>query len=592
MPTIVSATTLPSLSIRTKLLLLVASVVLIPGAVYGLVAVVSSRAALARATGLQLVGEAQNAADRLATALRSERDALTSAAHQDVMREIRIGDLDKRISSFLASLQRGCAACVDLMALDGRGRVVAASQPALIGRVTEAPTGAALIEGPFDDPEYGRPTLRLTAPIADPEAPATALGTLVALLDWERVTAITERTRTNLGRAGIDADVLVLDEHATVVGGAARPAGQWQRGDTVRLTVWSGPESAPAAGVDNAAGVLLGRVRLPDDLPAWTVLVAEPLSEAFAPVRRMAGILGGALGLTLVLALAAALAAARRATRPLAELTAAALEVGRGAPVPTVTVRTGDEIGALAAAFNRMASDLGRAERRLADAAKFAFVGELAAGVAHEVRTPLGVLRSATQLLERTLHAPDEESRELLHMLRDEVDRIERVVSGLLELGRPRELRLESAPLGQILWRAADLVGVQARERAITIVRHPCDPDPRVTCDPELIYQLVLNLLVNAVQILPAGGRVELALLPPHDGGAAFEVRDDGPGIPADLRASLFQPFATRREGGIGLGLTFVQRVVLEHHGRLTVTDGPTGGTVFRIELALAEDTP
>jgi signal transduction histidine kinase len=303
----------------------------------------------------------------------------------------------------------------------------------------------------------------------------------------------------------------------------------------------------------------------------------------------MATLLGGTLALTLLIALVAALGAARRVTQPLAELTTAAHDVGRGAPVPAIPVRSGDEIGTLAAAFNRMAADLGRAEDRLVEAAKFAFVGQLAAGVAHEVRTPLGVLRSSTQLLERTLAAPDDETRELLHLVRDEVDRIEGVVSGLLELGRPRELRIEAAPLGQILWRAADFVEVQAREKGVALARRQVDPDPRVACDPELVYQVVLNLLVNALQILPSGGHVALTSLPPQNGHAGFEVRDDGPGIPPDLRATLFQPFATRRAGGVGLGLTFVQRVVLELGGRVTVEDAPPHGTVFRVELPLAE---
>src|SRR5207237_273462 len=121
-----------------------------------------------------LASEAQNAADRLATAIRSERDALVSAAHQDVMREIRIGDLDKRISSFLASLQRGCESCVELLVADRDGHVVAASDPLRIGRIidttTSSGTDVATIEGPIEVPAPPRPSLRITAPVMDPEA--------------------------------------------------------------------------------------------------------------------------------------------------------------------------------------------------------------------------------------------------------------------------------------------------------------------------------------------------------------------------------------------------------------------------------------
>jgi signal transduction histidine kinase len=257
--------------------------------------------------------------------------------------------------------------------------------------------------------------------------------------------------------------------------------------------------------------------------------------------------------------------------------------------VSAVPVRSRDEIGTLTAAFNRMAADLERAERELVDAAKFSFVGELAAGVAHEVRTPLGVLRSSAQILERSLEVKDDESRELLRLLRDEVDRIERVVSSLLELGRPRKMRTEPSPLGQILFRAADFVAAQARQRHITIRCRAINPDPVILCDPELIYQVALNLLVNAVQILPDGGSIEIGLLPACDGYAGFEVRDDGPGMAEEVRARVFEPFFTRREGGAGLGLTFVQRVVQEHRGRVSVESEIGRGTVFRVNLPVSE---
>ncbi len=173
--------------------------------------------------------------------------------------------------------------------------------------------------------------------------------------------------------------------------------------------------------------------------------------------------------------------------------------------------------------------------------------------------------------------------------MRDEVDRIERVISGLLELGRPRHLRLEPVALGSVVFRAADFVEVQARTEGIEVRRRPAAPDPEVAADPDLLYQVALNLLVNALQSLTAGHAIELAVLPPEDGHAAFEVRDDGPGVPADLREAIFQPFFTRREGGTGLGLTFVQRTILEHRGRVLVRDHAGGGTVFRVELPVVE---
>ncbi len=584
-----SAGTLPIFSIRTKLLVFVASILLVPGAIGGAIAISSSRAALARLVGRQLTGETRNAADRLATVLRSHRENLASYARQDVMREIRIGDLDKRISSFLTSVRAGCASCLDLVALDRTGRVVAASDAARIGtRIDRIPAegrAGGAIAGPFAS-SYERPILQFFHVIPDPDAPTEALGTLVALVDWDGATETLAGVPDNLAGAGVNADVLVLDAAARVIGGAPRQNGTWRRGDVVAFALGA---SADDARIAPDAGVIYGTRTLPDDLPRWTILVTAPLAEAFAPVTHMARLLAGVLSATLLGALLVAVVAARRATRPLTELTAAAHQMGRGATIPFLPVRTGDEIGTLTAAFNRMAEDLSRAEHRLVEAAKFAFVGELAAGVAHEVRTPLGVLRSSTQLLARSLVDLDDESRELLQIMRDEVDRVERVVSGLLDLGRPHALRLEIAPLGAIVLRAADFVEAQARAAGIAIRRHPITPDPSGRCDPELVYQVALNLLVNAVQMLTRDHAIDVVILPSAASHAGFEVRDDGPGIPVELRARLFEPFVTGREGGCGLGLTFVQRVVLEHHGRVVVEDNPGGGAVFRVELPTAE---
>jgi len=225
------------------------------------------------------------------------------------------------------------------------------------------------------------------------------------------------------------------------------------------------------------------------------------------------------------------------------------------------------------------------------EAAKFAFVGELAAGIAHEVRTSLGVLRSSAQILERSLPGVGGEATELAQLIRAEVDRLGGVVNDLLGLARPRALHFEATPISRPVFRAADLVEPQAHEKGIRIRRVSPPSDPAVLCDSEAVYQVTLNLLVNAIQALGDGGSIELRILARAAGYAGFEVRDDGPGIPEEMRDKVFLPFATAREGGTGLGLTFVKRVIHEHRGRSSLESEAGSGTRFRVELPAAEAT-
>jgi signal transduction histidine kinase len=197
-------------------------------------------------------------------------------------------------------------------------------------------------------------------------------------------------------------------------------------------------------------------------------------------------------------------------------------------------------------------------------------------------------LRSSAQLLGRSLPPTTAPAGELVETIIDEVDRLDRVVAGLLQLARPHEPLIEPTPLAPILQRALDFIEAQAREKAI-VVDHRWAVDQRpARCDPEQIYQVALNLLVNALQILPRGGRISVRTLPPNNGRVAFEVGDNGPGIAADVRDRIFTPFFTMREGGTGLGLALVQRVIQAHKGTVSVDSAVGRGTTFRVELPTA----
>jgi signal transduction histidine kinase len=558
-----------SASLSAKLLLLSALLVLAPGLVLTLLAERNARRSLEEVVGRQLSREAGHTAERLSALIRAEQGSLESFARQDLMRDVRVADVDKRVSVALTTLRRGSPVRLDYLVATPTGEVVAASRAALVGPAPgwidaswTRPAGERLI-GPRELPGYGA-VLALTAGIPDPDDPGRSLGTLVGLVDWFRLTDVTDTVRQDLAAHGIAADVLVRTDDGTLIGGTQPSAGgEW----------------------------ISGAAPLGSGLPPWSVVVREPASHALAPVRRASRQLALTMGLALAGALALATLAARRVVRPLGELTGAIREIARGgAGRAPVRVSGRDEIAMLAASFNDMAGRLESTRRELVEAEKFALVGELAAGVAHEIRTSLGVLGSSAQILERSLpEGASGGTAELAQMIRAEVARLAGVVNDLLTLHRARPLQLEATRASEVLARAAEFVGPQAREKRARLELTRPAVEPRLMCDPELLQQAAVNLLVNAVQAVPEGGRVEARVVPAAAGEGGFDVRDDGPGIAPELRERVFQPFVSSRPGGVGLGLTFVKRVVHDHRGSVSVAEDAGPGTCIRVRLPVAE---
>ena len=591
-------------SLRAKLLLFCLLLVVVPGVVFALIVLASARRALEDAVGRQLAEVAHDAAAQVTELLTRERNNVAAWARQDVMREIRIGDLDKRITRYLLSLKQSETGYLELLCADANGRVVAATDPGLLGGMqaesgwfVAASRGNDFLAGPVPSLGNGHPALEIAAPIPDPENPNAVIGALLGLYDWQRGSALAQGVRQNSAALKLTVEVLILDGRGVVIAGTQGGKFAVATGRDLRAAGWSAaqrrrPKVRPGYVREPQSAALVGFAHLKGPRPEWTALVMQPLREALAPVYRMQRHLLVLLAGVLLLGLGVAVLLAERMSRPLRELTRATQEIARvGETRRLVAVRSRDEIGQLAQAFNTMVSELKRAQDDLVTAAKFAFVGELAAGVAHEVRTPLGILRSSAQILGRALPKDRPESAELVEMIVGEVDRLDRVVAGLLEVARPREPLIEPTPLAPVVTHALDFVDAQAREKGIVIRRVLSAEQCPARCDPVQIYQVVLNLMVNALQILPPGGEITVRTLPARNGRVGFEVSDNGPGITPELRERIFAPFFTLREGGTGLGLALVQRIVQTHQGTVSVESEPGRGTTFRVELPAVQET-
>lgn len=590
-------------SLRGKLILFSLVLVVVPGAVFALIAYASARAALQDAVGRLLAEVAHDTAAEVSELLVREGRTVRTWAHQEVMREVVIGDIDKRVSRFLASLKQSDSGYVELLCTDMSGRVVAASNPALVGLsqtdsdwFRAAVSGREFLSGPVRPSQDAPQVLEIAAPIHSPDAPGTVIGTFLGWYDWNRVVGVARAIQQNAEAIKLTIDVLLLDDAGVVIAESGGSRLGVLVGQNLREAGWvaagrPAERSRPGFVREPKVVALVGYARVKWTRPHWTALVVEAPREALAPVYRMRNRLRLLLAGVLLSALGVAILLAERMSRPLRELTEATREIAHSGGVQhPVPVRSRDEIGQLAVAFNTMATDLKRAQDALVTAEKFAFIGEIAAGVAHEVRTPLGILRSSAQILGRSLPAGDSERAELVGMIVEEVDRLDRVVAGLLELARPREPLIEPTPLAGVLARALDFVDRQAQQQGITIRRELAAGQRPARCDPEQMYQVALNLLVNALQILPRGSELLVRTLPGGDGRVAFEISDNGPGIAAEFRDKVFTPFFTMREGGTGLGLALVQRVVQTHQGTVSVVSEVGQGTTFRVELPAAEE--
>lgn len=234
---------------------------------------------------------------------------------------------------------------------------------------------------------------------------------------------------------------------------------------------------------------------------------------------------------------------------------------------------------------------LREAEEAVRRADRLAALGQLTAGLAHELRNPLGTIKSSSELLERRLPPGDTISQELAGFISSEVDRTNSLVTRFLEFARPLRLRLEETAVDDLLDRAVTQVLRQPRPGAARNGEPPVhvnknySPDVRpVWVDRELTERVFVNLISNALEASPPGGVVTVKSREVAD-GVELSVIDRGSGIAPEHRESIFNPFFTTKPEGVGLGLAIVAKIVAEHRGQLQVDSTPGEGSVFRVWL-------
>ncbi|MDD5557221.1 MAG: ATP-binding protein [bacterium] len=232
-------------------------------------------------------------------------------------------------------------------------------------------------------------------------------------------------------------------------------------------------------------------------------------------------------------------------------------------------------------------SDRKALERKLFQSAKLAGIGTLAAGVAHEIRNPLGIMKTSADMIRRGSR-DGEQNFELAQFMVEEIERLNRVVTRLLEFARPSAPKVESCDLHEILDRALALVGPQHRLGNLEIARDYAAGLPHIPGDREQLCQLFLNLIINAAQAMPGGGRLTLSTGFEGTGAVRVGVADTGEGIDEKILDNIFDPFFSTKEDGSGLGLAIAFRIAEAHRGRIEARSTRGEGTVFTVILPAA----
>lgn len=293
-------------------------------------------------------------------------------------------------------------------------------------------------------------------------------------------------------------------------------------------------------------------------------------------------------GAAILLAILIAIPLAWSISRPLTDLARATQTVAQGDWSVRVPADGRGEMGTLARAFNTMVGTLQDTQERLVQKEKLASVGQLAAGVAHEINNPLGTVLLYADILHKEAPEDNQQQREDLQMIVREATRCKAIVNDLLNFSRQNEVLAQETDLNGLLREMAGEVSQQDLYRQVEVVTD-LDPDlPSIQADPLQLRQVFLNLMSNAAEAMPDGGRLTLSTRKgATDGFVSVQLQDTGVGISEENMKKLFSPFFTTKPigKGTGLGLAISYGIVKMHRGQISVESQVGEGTTFTVTL-------
>ena len=257
--------------------------------------------------------------------------------------------------------------------------------------------------------------------------------------------------------------------------------------------------------------------------------------------------------------------------------------------LPEVVHQMGEQIGDV---IEQMRASQKRAER----SEQLAAAGQLAAGMAHELRNPLTSMKLLVQSAQQRIGTGSTMGPRDLEILAEEIERLEKVVTAILEYARPPQAKFSEIDLADVVGRCVELMADRYRRRAVRLEYKAPAGKRIVQGDPSQLRQVLLNVLLNALDASIAGQQVVLRFAGDADrsagGGYTLEILDEGAGLPKDADVDIFAPFVSTKDTGLGLGLSISRQIVDAHGGRLEAENRPEGGALFRVYLPIEAPRP
>ncbi|MDE3052322.1 MAG: HAMP domain-containing protein [Gemmatimonadota bacterium] len=354
----------------------------------------------------------------------------------------------------------------------------------------------------------------------------------------------------------------------------------------------AGPPGAVSIYTDRNGVPVIGTML---DIPGypWRFVAEVPEVEAFGELRRLGWLSLIFESVFVAVLVAAAWVVAWDIVAPLERLVSATRRVGRGDLSVRVAILQRNEIGELGQSFNEMTAALAQTTARVDElhrreierASQLATVGELASGVAHEIRNPVVGVSNGLDLVRRRV-GPDPVLEPIVDEMSRQLTRIQGTLQELLAFARPATPTLTPLNVNDVVERAVRLAG-PATARGAVRVEVKLDPAmPRIAADEEMLHQALVNVIMNALQATPAGGLVTVATR--HaDGQIDIEIADTGCGIPSEHLAFVFRPFYTTRHTGTGLGLPITREIIQRHGGTVSLASRVNAGTTITLRLPI-----